>query len=476
MVRLRLSGILLIFMLVLTLVPVTTVYGATIEVEVGTDPNPPVTDGNCTLREAIENANDDLPTWTDCTSGAAGVDTITFKAGVTKVTWTNGTQTGEIFVDENLNIAQPIILDGGGVSRLFRIASDATLTMANVTMQNGFTLGAGGVILIDSGELVLVNCNVKDNEAEGTGGAIAAFGSENNVDITNCNFENNIAGTDGGAISKITNGEMNITTSKFVDNKADNSGGAIHTGGVGTITATMFKDNKAKGDLDTEGGGAIFFANSAQFNIVASAFAGNQTSGTDGRGGAIFNAFGSTLAIEYSHFGTTPIPLPAPFDSLTAANETLGAEGIGGAIYNRDELAILGSSFIGNKSAKDGGAIANDSVDSDNAFAANSTFHNNVAAGKGGAIYLFNFNREISLYNSTVSKNTGGNGGGIFNDSSAGGVRLLNTIIFNNDDVNCAGTNVGNIANNLLTGEACPADTTILEGDADLEALELVFS
>lgn len=476
MLKLRLSGILLVFTLALALVPVTTVMGATIEVEVGTDPSPPVTDGDCTLREAIENANDNFATWPDCAAGTTGQDTITFKSGVNKVTWSNSVQTGEIFVDEDLKISQPVTFDGAGLTRLFRIAGGAKLTLENTTLQNGFTNGAGGVILIDNGSLVLLNCNVKNNKAEGTGGALHAGGTINNVDITNCNFENNSAGTDGGAISKITNGAMNITTSKFVDNKAEKSGGAIVTSGMGTITATAFKGNKAKGAQTTEGGGAIFFSNGAQFNIVASAFAGNQVTGNEGRGGAIFNAFGSTLAIEYSHFGTTPIPLPPPFDSLTSANETTGSNGIGGAIYNRDVMAIVGSSFIGNKSAKDGGAIANDAQTDDDAFAANSTFHNNTATGKGGAIYLFGTNREISLYNSTVSRNTGGNGGGIYNDSSSGGVRLLNTIIFNNDTVNCAGSNVANVSTNLLTGTACPADTAILQGDADLKSLELTFS
>ncbi|HEX2620091.1 MAG TPA: hypothetical protein VHL11_08085, partial [Phototrophicaceae bacterium] len=379
MQKLRLIGALLIFALSLGLIPVTTVLGGTIEVEVGTDPAPPVTDGNCTLREAIQNANDNAQTYTDCAGGSGTTDTITFKSGVTKVTWTFGIQTGEIFVDTNIIISQPIIFDGGGISRLFRIAAGGHLTLQNTTMQNAYTAGAGSTVLIDNGILSLVNCNVKDNKADGKGGAIAAIGTLNDVDITNCQFENNSAGQDGGAIFKATNDTLTIQTSRFVGNKADGSGGAITASGSGTIIATMFDSNKAKGPDSTDGGGALMLENQASFTLVADAFAGNQATGADARGGAIFNAFGSNLTINYSHFGTAPTPLPAPFDTLVDPNETTGANSMGGAIYNRDHLQILGSSFIGNKSANHGGAIANDSPESNDAYIANSTLNGNTA-------------------------------------------------------------------------------------------------
>src|SRR5689334_24728569 len=39
-----------------------------------------VTDGNCSIREAIINANDDAATWPDCAAGS-GTDTIVLPAG-----------------------------------------------------------------------------------------------------------------------------------------------------------------------------------------------------------------------------------------------------------------------------------------------------------------------------------------------------------------------------------------------------------
>ncbi|MBC8098232.1 MAG: hypothetical protein H7Y11_02210, partial [Armatimonadetes bacterium] len=470
-------AVLLIALLSLVLA-VTPVFGASIQVTVNTDPPGGNVNGDgCTLREAIENANDNAATHPDCAAGTAGLDTITFQSGITKITLDDTGQTGEIFVDEDLSIVQPIILDGGTVTRIFRIAAGAELTLENITVQNGFTAGAGGTILIDSGALTLLNCNFKDNKAEGTGGAIAMIApADSALDITNCNFENNTAGTEGGAVHKTTGGTLNILTSRFKDNRADLSGGALAVGGIGTITATAFQDNKAKGDSDNEGGGAIYFSSEATYNIVASGFAGNQATGTDGRGGAIFSAFGTDLAVEYSHFGTTPIPLPAPFDTLTAANETTGSGGMGGAIYNRDRLLVLGSSFIGNKSAQHGGAIASDASVDDDATLANSTFDSNTATGNGGAVYQFGDGREINIINSTITANTANSGSGIYNNEENEGVRLSNTIIASNPNTNCAGTPVFNIIGNVLFGAACPANNALLEGDPKLQALELTFS
>ncbi len=438
-----------------------------------------VTDG-CSLREAIENANNDAATHIDCPSGDAGLDTITFGGNVNTIT-----NTALMSINEDLMIVGPVIIDSGGLSRTFTIASSATVTLEATTIQNSID----GAILISSGNLIATLCNFNNNaSAPSGGGAINASGTGNDVDINGCLFDTNSSATgDGGAIQKGSNGTMNITASFFIDNTAGGTGGAIDTNGLGTITATAFVDNEAAGDTNNDGGGAIYFDSGASFTITASAFSGNLATGTAGRGGAIFSSgtsAPSALDINYSHFGSTPTPLPSPFDTLTDPNEAQGSSGAGGAIYTRTPTAILGTSFIGNISAGDGGAVASNTRNDSGSFIANSTFSDNMATDAGGAIYQFaeSLTRGIDLINVTIANNTAGTGSGIYIDEFTGGnaqVGVSNSILADNTSDNCAldaGTLLIDDGDNLVFGGACPGITPVTTGDPQLEAAELTFS
>jgi CSLREA domain-containing protein len=476
--------ILLLLTLVVVVMP-TPVLAATINVTTAADPiNGPINGDGCTLREAIQNANDNDDTYTDCAAGS-GADTITFSGGISQITLSDTNQTGDLSVNENLTISQAITLDGGGKNRIFVIGGGATLTLQNVTLQNGHTSGGGGAVLINNGNLTLVNSNLKNNHADFDGGAINGSGA---LTITNTIFDTNTAGRDGGAIWEVGVGAVTITTSRFVDNEAGGSGGALFAGNgqdndpeviLNTITATSFDGNIAKGAEDTDGGGAIHLWQNTEYLITASVFVSNQATGSDGRGGAIYNSYSNELWVNYSHFGTPPSPLPPPFNTLTTLpNEVKGANGVGGAIYNRDTMRIIGSSFFSNKSAGGGGALATNAPEGENALIANSTFSNNEATGNGGGILQFGASvyREISLYNVTVASNTAANGGGIYNDSQSGSVVAYNTIIANNTGGNCGGANFDNQGGNVVFGGSCPANTTMPSGNPQLESPQPYFS
>lgn len=456
------------------------VLGATITV---TQANNIVMNGDgCSLREAIDNANNDAATRPDCASGASGQDIVVFQNVGTV------TSTSAMSINEDLMIVGPVIIDGGNVSRIFTIASSADVSLLTVTIRNGID----GAILISSGNLVATACNFNNNvSGPSGGGAIHASGTENNVDIEGCSFDSNSsANGDGGAIRKGSNGTMNIDASFFIGNTAGGTGGAIQTDGPGTIVATAFWGNEAAGAANNDGGGAIYFDTAATFTITASAFSGNLATGAAGRGGAIFSSGTSApalLAINYSHFGTTPVQLPPPLDSLTDPNEAQGAGGVGGAIYTRTPTSILGSSFIGNKSGGDGGAVGSSPRDDSASFIANSTFAENEATGAGGAIYQFaesGILRGIDLINVTIADNqaASSSGGGIFVDEFSGGqaqIAVGNSIIASNTGGNCvlgAGTVVVDDGNNLVFGSACAGITPAATGNPVLGAAELTFA
>ena len=479
---------------------------ADITVNTGTDNTLAVLDGNgsgtCSLREALQNANDGAQTYKDCTAGAAGADIIKFSGASTINLIDN------IFVISDVTIKGPIKISGQNMTRIFTVASSngKLRLIDNTSIENGKN-ASGGAIGVNDIDCLLQckNSSFKNNKADNNGGAILSSGT---LDIDACKFEGNQAGNDGGAISKGGGSSLvatlTINASDFIDNKAGTDtqeggvGGALSfvSTSIGNITTTRFNKNTASSGAnssDNRGGGAIH--TSGVLNITASAFAGNKVNAANANssqkwhGGAIFNDSDGVLSVNFSHFGLTLIPLPAPFDTLTDANEVSGTEGIGGAIYNFGDMFILGSSFIGNKSAAHGGAIGTatntDSLFSnvievlfDGATIANSMLSGNTAAARGGAIYSQRADTLINIINTTIANNIAAQGGGIYNegdgdnfDTTNDEVLLSNTIVANNTagvGANCGGgTSSSEGTNNVVFPGVAACPNAVLSSSAN---------
>ena len=132
------------------------------------------TNGHCTLREALDNAEHD--NWhSDCAPGLPyDSDTIIFAPALAGSTITLTASAGGAF---HLTAGQVTIVDGDvdgdGVaditlsgndqSRLFEIDSYDTLTLQNITLSHGRTpnMGSGGAIH-NSGVLTLAHATVRD--------------------------------------------------------------------------------------------------------------------------------------------------------------------------------------------------------------------------------------------------------------------------------------------------------------------------
>lgn len=463
------------------------------------DPNHPNGPG-CSLREAIQNANTDSNAqYDDCDAGS-GADTIQF-SGVSSITLES-----EIFVVSDVLIQGTVALSGGNTSRHFQVAgSDGALRLSDVTLEQGNgNFGSGGSIVVQASALLECDGSTfRNNTVEGFGGALFASGT---IDIDGCEFENNQAGDDGGAIYKDSGSSLvptlTIVGSNFEDNVAGNDpagqtnggrGGAIYfTSSIATIAGTRFNRNIARsGDSTSSGGGAIY--NLGAMNITASVFAGNQANGDEWHGGAIYNI--GYLAVNYSHFGTTPLPLPAPFNTLTDPNTASGSGSRGGAIYNAEALLVLGTSFVGN-AADDGGAIANGSLE-DCLFdplnqacviVANSTFAENSAANRGGAVFTERADALMTLRNVTIADNSASEGGGIFNngDGDDGSINfdeilLENSVVADNAaavGANCGGSTISSDGlNNVVfpAGSDCP-NAVALASSPMLGSVELTFA
>ena len=197
------------------------------------------TNGLCSLREAIDNANSDLRGWADCASGA-GNDTILFANGIGTITLASRLQ-----VTDN----DGLVIDGGGdvtVSgnnsvQVFYVSSTAVLTLANVTVANGNSSGGSGVNIL--GTLAVVKSTFSGNHATGSGGGML-INPGGVASIRDSTFSANSAVQDGGGIDNI-GGTVTVTNSTFSNNTANSGGGLMNNSSTAIIANATFSANSA---------------------------------------------------------------------------------------------------------------------------------------------------------------------------------------------------------------------------------------
>jgi hypothetical protein len=278
-------------------------------------------DGNCTLRKAITNANNDAATYSDCVAGA-GADTINFSVtgtilvgstlpdiatgltitgpGASSLTISGGTTHRVMSGWGIVNISDLTIANGGGASNGVGISfgPSGPLTLTRVTMNNNVGFSDGGAIYITS-SATFNNCTFTNNGT--TAGAGVAGGAidfddtsgGNTLTINNSTFTTNTgaAGAGGAIYQQGASGTLTIANSTFSGNSATGGGGIYNSGGTLSITNSTFSGNSAT----ASGGGGI--TTNAAATITNSTFSGNSAP----VGGGIYNS-GGTLSITNSTF------------------------------------------------------------------------------------------------------------------------------------------------------------------------------
>ncbi|MEE8525997.1 MAG: right-handed parallel beta-helix repeat-containing protein [Thermoanaerobaculia bacterium] len=297
-------------MLVALLVLPQAVAPATITV-VGTDSTVAM-DSVCSLREAIDNANDDAPTHVDCVAGS-GADTVSLTADVTLT-----------LVDDNLfeDLGLPVIstdvtIDGGfTIARdstapafgIFAVDSSGTLNLNDTTVSGGFSAGvdsSGGGILVFYGTANLTNSTVSGNSAT-DGGGIMAFGGTAN--LANSTVSGNYAFFGGG----IGGGTLTLTNSTVSGNSA------TFGGGIASYRTTTLTNSTVSGNYGSFGGGIYNDGGTATLinSIVANSLAGGDCF-------ILFGAIsdgGNNFSGDLSCPGSSAITPGTDFDTTLAAN------------------------------------------------------------------------------------------------------------------------------------------------------------
>jgi hypothetical protein len=368
--------------------------------------------GVVTLRSAIEAAD-----------SSARADTIVIpNAGIYRTT-TIGSATdnsaGEFAINDSGNLTiqntsgGAVVIDGGGLNRVFDIDPENNTTPFTVTFQ-GLTITDG------------VAPNLSGGGIQASGGA--------GVVLNQCVVTGNVAFNGGGiAMSPTSQGPLTLEGTQVSRNLVLDAGGGVLSGGSGAITIGPQSVIQGNTTLGTTGGGGGILDDGAKMTITGAVIDGNRTS-TSGGGilstGASVSISGSLVEgnVASANGGgfaeTSPHGSLVVSDSFFLDNASLDQ---GGGVSSVGLLAsISGSTLTGNSASTGGGAYFSAST----ALVFGSLVVDNSSFSLGGGLYSQG-TTEFDVVGSTVEGNRSldGNGGGIESDSPSGGNTAINSCL-----------------------------------------------
>ncbi|MGH2963312.1 MAG: choice-of-anchor Q domain-containing protein [Solirubrobacterales bacterium] len=359
-------------------------------------------DGDCSLREAIEATNDDANVDACAHDGATGADTINlagqpYTLSIPPDASPDDNQDGDLDIHAG---AGGLTLDGAGQSsttldandldRLLHVASGpGPATISDLTVQDGTEqdaiFGGGGILAGSLTSASLNRVTVKESTSNNYGGGVGALGplsiSNSTIGSAALGQGNQVIGGSAGGGGVYAQEGLTLANSTVTGNQAagpSNSGGGIELAEVGSISNSEITGN---------GSGATGAGVRAGGNLTIS---GSQISGNQSgiSGGAI--QYAPTAA------GTLDVSNSEIFD-----NEAVSRGG-GMSLGNAASLELNGSTVSGNTlendtmSAVQGGGIFN-----------GGTGETHIAA------------TTISGNTSSAGSDAGAQGGGLFNATDA---------------------------------------------------------
>jgi CSLREA domain-containing protein len=221
-------------------------------------------DSLCTLREAIESANNAGNG--DCGANSSADDTITFSVSGT-ITLSSPLPTivsgqGALTINGGGNIT----VSGNNSVRVLEVASGAQLTLQNITIAQGKALQGGG-IWNDGGTVTVTHSTLSGNSADFGGGIANLNGT---VTITNSTISGNsviLGSFGGGGIANLTGGVGTTSTVNIKNSIVGNNTAPVFITFRGDCAnSSIF--NATGVNFDTDGGCPGFTqVTSAQLNL-----------------------------------------------------------------------------------------------------------------------------------------------------------------------------------------------------------------
>jgi len=333
--------------------------------------------GMCTLRAAIQESN-----------ALAGRDTVllgglTYTLSISPADPLDET-TGDLDIRDDLDLvgspAGGTIVDGSRLDRVFLVNAGVTVTITDVTIENGFVppLGEGGGAILNLGDLSLVDSAVLSSTTDLGGGIFNAEGGVLTLD--GCSIRDNRADDAGGGVRN--EGTCRVSASEVFDNVGARDGGGVANAGDLTVSGSTIQGNRAigRGMLPGDGGGLANEAGGVA--VITDTFIKLNAAG--GRGGGILNDGGLTVS--------------------TSAIKVNAAVAPGGGIASSGMLGLVNTTVSTNSTAAAGGGIATSGTVSLN----NVSVVFNTSAGEAGGITQEG--GTVTLGNTILAGNTAATG------------------------------------------------------------------
>lgn len=414
--------------------------------------------GQCTLREALVNANSDSDTTGgDCAAGQDASDSITFSVTGSIVTGSR------LDVLDGVNITGPgaasLTVSGNNNHRVFYLyALNDNVTISNITISGGVTATnePGGGIASFGTNLTLDHVTVSGNTAtNGAGGGVFAVGGGQSLTIQSSTLSGNTASLGGGAYISLY-GVISVADSAVTGNNATYGGGLAFYGyGSPSVARTTISGNQAAiaGGIAAQLYGmtlddVTITSNTAQvgagggvinhvlgISITDSHITGNSAPSTGGLFIQKIDGIGGSEQAGKRRARVKPHGvLPPVFDGATIIDTTISgniatAGDTGGIFFYGGANAIQRSTVSGNMAITTGGGIY---LYDGSLLLEDSTVANNGATGAngvGGGIFSY---EALDIRHSTISGNSAGQqGGNIYLYNSLAVSTIRNSIVAN---------------------------------------------
>lgn len=367
---------------------------------------------------------------------------------------------------------------GGGIYVL-----SATLTMSNCQVSSNTALIGGGIYLSNSHGTLLMGNVISDNDTLQSGGGAGLYqDSSARVTLMGNTISNNEAGpshnsnsSGGGAVFE-NSPEVMLRDNMISYNRATVGGGVkfshSHTA---TLVANTIRDNTAShigGNMKHVGG--ILFTDCDNATLIGNTISNNHAVNTCG--GACFSGSDNAMLVGNNIFGNTAgeygrtasvgggLEIAGSFNAVlignTIINNHTNTDG-GGLWVSASTITLTGNTISANEAMRGGGLFisGSDALLSSNIVIAN-TVHDYPYYydyhGIGGGLFLSSStNKTVTLINTviadnqaetagsglwiqggrpqllhtTIARNSGGDGSGVYITGTTSTVAMANTIL-----------------------------------------------
>ena len=369
-------------------------------------------DAQCSLIEAIVNANADAALFSDCSAGS-GADTIVLprKANV---------RLSDAYADSYGDTGLPLItssitIQGNGARirrqaepafRLLTVSKAGNLTLQDVDLSHGLSFNGGGIL--NNGTLAIQRSTISGNSGQ-IGAGISNRGTLTigNSTITGSKYGSGIWNGGVGysyAASSVSSLKPGAFCFYYSGYYGHGSPGVycfyVYSGALTISNSTISKNSGGAG------GGILNYSGTVA--ISNSTISGNKASS----GGAAFNSGGS-FDFYGKYFSPGQVGI---VDSTISKNSAY----LGGGIFNQGAFTVENTTISGNKSDNDGGGIFNSAGFSDyyghdlpggDLSLVDSTVSQNRAKDSGGGLVHYG---SLNISNSVISGNKAKIGADVF--------------------------------------------------------------